>query len=662
MKQFLTFATCFLLALTGVSAQKAFLGVNSDEVSRSKARAMNFDNPHGVIIDKVVKNTAADRAGLQPADYLYRIGNNEFDSNYGLTEALAEFRSGDRSVLYIVRKGKNYSKDVTFGSYADRGHDYTTDRNRTPFLGVSSTHNNGRSDVAGVAVDITNGSTAEAVGMRNGDILTHIDDYRIVDWGDISNALRNIDVGDDITVRYVRNGESMKGSSTINTRENRNSSFHSSDFEDRMERFGEKMERLGERIGEKAEHWAENAERWVDENEDEIEARAESFGREIEETVESIFNDEGEYERRNRSTGEKAFIGIYSDRISSDKASYLGFDNRYGSYITGIVDNTAADEGGLKPFDYIYGIDQYRVGKEQSLGTILHKYRAGDDAEIVYLRNNKKQTGQITFAPRSQARYTNVSDCDEPFLGISKTHDSRNGYITIRPLNNTTAKEMGLEEGDAIKEINGYPIYDWSDISTAIDMMKPGETIRLVVDRAGKQKNFSAVVKARREMRDCDDHNDNDNDDDKDTDNNFDFDWDSDEVIVSRGGSPSNPVDISDMEVKVEVMPSEDADEMRQKYGVDMPVISNLEVAQIEVFPNPSVGMFMLKFDLPQKGDTAVRIFNALGREIYNYELDNFSGTFEDSIDISQNGAGSYYLAVTQNGRTMTKKIILQRR
>jgi hypothetical protein len=111
-------------------------------------------------------------------------------------------------------------------------------------------------------------------------------------------------------------------------------------------------------------------------------------------------------------------------------------------------------------------------------------------------------------------------------------------------------------------------------------------------------------------------------------------------------------VDLTDMD------PAE-ASEMAEK-GVDMPLINNLTIENIQLFPNPNRGMFRQEFELPQRGETSIRVFNSDARLIYSFDLGEYQGTFSDDIDISQNGAGSYFLEVRQGATSMVKKIILQ--
>lgn len=626
-------------------SDRSFLGVESDEISREKARKLGLDNPHGVMVSRVVAGSAADEAGLQPFDYIYRFDNSEFSADKGFTAHLRDYRAGDKTTLHYVRKGKNRTVNVTFGSPADSSHDYTDQARdgEKPFLGVSHVATVDR----GVKVNITDGSTAEKAGMKDGDILMYLNDYRITDWTDIKNAMRTTGTGENAVLVYLQNGEERRGKTEMGARDydRREYSYsHGGDsrFERSMERLGESFERMGERIEEDAEGWAER-----------FGEKMERWGENLEEDLEDFFEGDSNV----KVYGDGAFLGIGSRSVSRDKADFLDFDNPYGKYVKTIYEGSAAEKAGLRVFDYVYGIDTYRTGREQSLNDIIDKYEVGDKAEVLFIRDGKKMTAPITFGERSFSSGRN--ECDEPFLGVSSMHSSQ-GKVIVRVVDNSAADDMGLQTNDRILAINDRLIYDWTDLTTAIDNAEPGAEMKVDIRRDGDKMTKRGVVNAKRDSRDCDDDRnvtifrDNDDNDDPDRDRDRDAD-----VRLNR--SPE-AVDVSDMEAKTENVSADEVDKMREEYGVDMPRESNLAVSSTEVFPNPSMGMFTVKFNLPERGDTAVRIYNSLGREIYSYDLSDFTGAFQDNIDLSQNGTGSYFLAVSQNGKTMTKKIVLQRR
>ena len=85
-----------------------------------------------------------------------------------------------------------------------------------------------------------------------------------------------------------------------------------------------------------------------------------------------------------------------------------------------------------------------------------------------------------------------------------------------------------------------------------------------------------------------------------------------------------------------------------------------LQIDDLNFFPNPNEGRFSLQFTLPQEGSTQVELFNTSGQRIYSEDLGTFSGFYRSEIDISDQPTGNYILHVTQNGRHLAEKVIVK--
>lgn len=87
---------------------------------------------------------------------------------------------------------------------------------------------------------------------------------------------------------------------------------------------------------------------------------------------------------------------------------------------------------------------------------------------------------------------------------------------------------------------------------------------------------------------------------------------------------------------------------------------NKLEVDNMVFYPNPNNGKFNLKFNLKQKGDVTVSVYNTSGKQVYTESLAGFSGDYNKPIDISGNDKGVYFVKVEQGGHAMVKKIVLE--
>ncbi len=450
------------------------------------------------------------------------------------------------------------------------------------FLGIRP-HPENKEDQPGVKINTIENTTAKAIGLENGDIIMAINGYRMFDWRDIAILIDHLHVGDQVVVESVRNGMPMRQEGQI-------MSYNES-------------QKFVTAIGDMPE-WNPDA---------------------------------------------GAVLGIYSNKIDNAKAEKLGFKHLNGSYVNRVISNTGAANAGLQPFDYIYGINEYRTGSDLNLTQILRKFKPGDKVTVHFIRQNEQRSAQVTLGKRSD-NHTIISDnqCDAPMLGVRPISDkSINKGVAVDIVNKkSTAAQMGMKNGDVITQINGYPIIDWDDISTAIENMRVGETIQVEYLRNGKVENASSPIKSycetysRQEI--------------------WNWDWSNEEIPNDQEADesihPSNAI------VYVADLRPEEIVELRQRFNITLASSNDLSINNLNVSPDPANSRFMLEFGLPESGETTIRVYNAAGRMIYNYDLGSFSGAFADQINIAQNGAGNYFLEIRQNDKAVSKKIQLQAR
>jgi len=581
------FALLLCLCLSvGTSAQSAFLGIQSETISRKKAKVLGFTNLYGSYVTKVIPGSPAEKAGLKPFDYIFGIDRLTARVDRNLSDMLSQYRAGDKATVYYMRKNKSLKADVTFTT---RKADVVASSEKKAFLGVSPFSKDDEDDEdPGVRVEIIANSSAAEMGLKNGDRIMKINGYPMLDWDDISIAIGMLSAGDVIEVEYERERKFKT-----------------------------------------------------------VEGKIKSYDESRTKT---------EYTWTPKPQ-ERAFLGITSNNVSEEKAAALGFANVHGSYITEVIPGTAAEASGLQPFDYVYGINEHRTNEDNDLSALLAKYKVGDRATIHFIRQGKEQTQEVTFVARSSARTAVKNRCDKAFLGVSEgswREESAGRGVPVEIVANSTAAEMGLQDGDIVLKINGYPILDWSDVSAAISNLKPGADITVTYRRGNAEIEHTLPVKSL-----CDTKGQEQNE------WSLNFDWK--ELPGNRSGSPQppadekyEPVNLGSVTTGFKNIDAAEVADLNARYNLGLSADNNLALEDVRLQPDPNIGRFRLQFRLPDSGLTTVRIFNSTGRLIYEYELGVFSGEFSDDVDISQNGAGSYYLGVRQGERSSVKKITLQ--
>jgi serine protease Do len=66
-------------------------------------------------------------------------------------------------------------------------------------------------------------------------------------------------------------------------------------------------------------------------------------------------------------------------------------------YITGVEEDSAADEMGIEPGDILVSIDEVNITDGDVLSTALYAYKAGDKVELIVYRAGRYYSLELTL-------------------------------------------------------------------------------------------------------------------------------------------------------------------------------------------------------------------------------------------------------------------------
>lgn len=332
-----------------------------------------------------------------------------------------------------------------------------------------------------------------------------------------------------------------------------------------------------------------------------------------------------------------AYLGVHGLHMSNKKAKKLGFETSDGYYIARVIPNTPAETAGFQPFDYIYAINGETLKNGRDLGDVLDDIQPGTSTTFTYLRDGQKQEATVAVAERGHRPSPRRSAEEDPFLGVSPSHDEMPKGVTGVVVNISecsTAAEMGLEDGDLINRIDDRLMFDWNDLHYAIDNRSVGDPIKITYYRAAQAYEAVQNIKSLSATENC-------------------------ETSETMEAPAEEAIPVV-AEVEMENVSEAEAKAMEAEKGVEMPIVNNLSITELQLFPNPTSGIFELRFDLPNEGVTSIRLFDATARLVYQKQLGRFSGNFSEQVDISNRTRGTYYLEIRQDALSISKKLILQ--
>ncbi len=87
--------------------------------------------------------------------------------------------------------------------------------------------------------------------------------------------------------------------------------------------------------------------------------------------------------------------------------------------------------------------------------------------------------------------------------------------------------------------------------------------------------------------------------------------------------------------------------------------LTDNSVNGLSVYPNPNTGKFNLKFASDETQSITIHVQNTVGQVISERKLDNFSGDFNEEMDLSDLSKGVYFVTIeTTKGRLNTKVVV----
>ncbi|MGB0524875.1 MAG: T9SS type A sorting domain-containing protein, partial [Flammeovirgaceae bacterium] len=109
----------------------------------------------------------------------------------------------------------------------------------------------------------------------------------------------------------------------------------------------------------------------------------------------------------------------------------------------------------------------------------------------------------------------------------------------------------------------------------------------------------------------------------------------------------------------IEDIKEEDEDIPAEFRFGDQPKLDE-SISELSFYPNPNDGQFKLNFNLKDKGNTEISIFDLNGKEIYREQLNDFTGSYSKDVNLQSQPKGLYILKISQGDKVMSKKLVLQ--
>ena len=184
---------------------------------------------------------------------------------------------------------------------------------------------------------------------------------------------------------------------------------------------------------------------------------------------------------RKYGTVQRAVIGIQGQDVKNyvdaqkDQGKDVDLGTMEGIYVAKVLEESSAEEAGLKAGDVITAIDGKEMNKMADLQEYLAKKRPGDKVSVSYLRDKKKASKTMTLK-NEQGNTQVVKKADLDVLGgnFRAITDGQKkqlniGYgLEVLKVNSGKFKDAGITKGFIIQRVNDSAVKTIEDLQNLV--------------------------------------------------------------------------------------------------------------------------------------------------------------------------------------------------
>lgn len=156
----------------------------------------------------------------------------------------------------------------------------------------------------------------------------------------------------------------------------------------------------------------------------------------------------------------RGMLGVIMQNLTPELSQAFGLDLHQGVVISQVIEDTAAEEAGLKVGDVVTSIDDAPVKSASAMRNMVGLLRVGDEMSITVIREGKKKT--LTAVIRD-AKDLSVSGTriNQGLAGATIEEQEKGGktYLSVTEVRQGSAAwNAHLREGDIILSVNRRPV------------------------------------------------------------------------------------------------------------------------------------------------------------------------------------------------------------
>lgn len=228
--------------------------------------------------------------------------------------------------------------------------------------------------------------------------------------------------------------------------------------------------------------------------------------------------------------GKTAWLGVYTRTVDKELASDYDFSVKNGALVSSVIEDSPAEEAGLREDDIIVGYNGMKIRDSDDLIEAITDAYPGDDVTFQIIRDNDKMELKATLGKKPARSFKKFKwhsktpdddkdfflyhfDTEEhPYIGVQLSDlshqlgdffgaDKGRGALITEIIKDSPSEEAGLKAGDVIVTVDNERIFDSKDVQKAILEREAGDKVEITVLRDRKKTKLTVEVDESDDLR-----------------------------------------------------------------------------------------------------------------------------------------------------------------
>jgi S1-C subfamily serine protease/polyhydroxyalkanoate synthesis regulator phasin len=225
---------------------------------------------------------------------------------------------------------------------------------------------------------------------------------------------------------------------------------------------------------------------------------------------------------------DQGFLGVYLNELTPELAKEKGYEGKEGVYITGVVEDSPAEEAGIEGGDIVVKAGDKTISDPDELEEVIESTGADHELSLTVFRDGKEITLTATLGeePEYGVRIGKIPKIMAPGFGLKYGKDKNirifqtamgdrgklgvmvqdlnpqlakyfkveEGILVMEVIEDRPAAKAGITAGDVITAVAGKEVDDTDDLREELSDYEAGDTVNVAVSRDGKKMDFSVTL------------------------------------------------------------------------------------------------------------------------------------------------------------------------